>query len=129
MDDAHSPVWQRLKLKWLRPVMAWSHRHHPRSPEDLRETLSGGFHEARLSAAIEGVGGTPWFERVALLYYLWMRAAGTLLPARVRRLRLHAAVARTCMSADRLLLRSAWGRRNMIRLVWGFDKPPRAAAP
>jgi SAM-dependent methyltransferase len=129
MDDAHSPVWQGLKVRWLRPLMAWSHRHQPRSPEDLRETLSGGFREARLAAVIEGVGGTPWFERVALLYYLWMRAAGTLLPARVRRLRVHAAVARGCMWVDRLLLRSAWGRRNMIRLVWGFDKPPRAAAP
>jgi SAM-dependent methyltransferase len=128
MDDAHSPVWQELKLKWLRPLMRLSHRYQPRSPEDLRETLSGGFREPRLAAAIEAVGGEPWFERVALLYYVWMRAAGTLLPARVRRLRLHAVVARACMSADRLLLRSRWGRRNMIRLVWGFDKP-RAAVP
>jgi len=128
MDDAHSPVWQRLKLVWLRPLMRLSHRHEPRSPEDLRETLSGGFREPRLAAAIRAVGGEPWFARVALLYYLWMRAAGTLLPARVRRLRLHQLLARACMRADRLLLRSAWGRRNMIRLIWGFDKPRRTGA-
>ena len=127
MDDARSPVWQRLKLVWLRPLMRLSHRREPRSPEDLRETLSGGFREPRLASAIRRVGGEPWFERVALLYYVWMRAAGTLFPARVRRLRLHELVARACMRADRLLLRSQWGRRNMIRLIWGFDKPPRAA--
>jgi SAM-dependent methyltransferase len=128
MDDAQSPVWQRLKLGWLRPLMRFSHRREPRSPEDLRETLSGGFREARLAPAIRGVGGEPWFARVALLYYLWMRAAGILLPARARRLSLHRRVARACMAIDRLLLRSAWGRRNMIRLIWGFDKPPRTGA-
>jgi SAM-dependent methyltransferase len=128
MDDARSPVWQRLKLGWMRPLMHLSHRREPRSPEDLRETLSGGFREPRLAAAIRRVGGEPRFQRVALLYYLWMRAAGTLFPARVRRLRLHERVARACMGIDRLLLRSAWGRRNMIRLIWGFDKPRRAAA-
>jgi SAM-dependent methyltransferase len=126
MDDAHSPVWQRLKLGWLRPLMHYSHRHEPRSPEDLRETLSGGFREARLAACIRRVGGEPWFRRVALLYYVWMRAAGTLLPARLRRRRLHERVARACIGVDRLLLRSAWGRRNMIRLIWGFDKPQRS---
>jgi SAM-dependent methyltransferase len=123
MDDAHSPVWQRLKLVWLRPLMRFSHRREPRSPEDVRESLSGGFEEARLAEAIRRVGGRPWFERVALFYYLWMRAAGVLLPASIRRHRVHALVARACMRADRLLLRSRWGRRNMIRLVWGFDKP------
>lgn len=128
MDDAQSPLWQRLKLVWLRPLMHLSHRREPRSPEDLRETLSGGFREARLASAICRVGGEPWFERVALLYYVWMRAAGTLLPARVRRFRLHGLLARACMRVDRLLLRSAWGRRNMIRLIWGFDKPRRAEA-
>jgi SAM-dependent methyltransferase len=125
MDDAHSPVWQRLKLFWLRPLMRLSHRREPRSPEDLRETLGGGFREPRLATAIRGVGGEPWFERVALLYYVWMRAAGTLVPARLRRLRVHELVARACMRVDRLLLRSGWGRRNMVRLVWGFDKPLR----
>jgi SAM-dependent methyltransferase len=123
MDDAHSPLWQRLKLVWLRPLMRLSHRREPRSPEDLRETASGGFDEQRLAEAIGRVGGRPWFERVAFLYYLWMRAAGVLMPASVRRHRVHGLVARACMRVDRLLLRLSWGRRNMIRLVWGFDKP------
>jgi SAM-dependent methyltransferase len=123
MDDARSPAWQWLKLGWLRPLMRMSHRHEPRSPEDLRETLTGGFREPELEAAIRRVGGEPWFERVALLYYIWMRAAGTLLPAKVRRLRLHGLVARGCMRADKLLMTFEWGRRNMVRLVWGFDMP------
>jgi SAM-dependent methyltransferase len=126
MDDARSPAWQWLKLGWLHPLMRLSHRREPRSPEDLRETLAGGFREPELEAAIRGVGGEPWFERVALLYYIWMRAAGTLLPAKVRRFRVHRLVARGCMRADKLLMSSEWGRRNMVRLVWGFDMPPAA---
>lgn len=126
MDDARSPAWQWLKLGWLGPLMRLSHRREPRSPEDLRETLTGGFREPELEAAIRRVGGEPWFERVALLYYIWMRAAGTLLPAKVRRLRVHGLVARGCMRADKLLMTFEWGRRNMVRLVWGFDMPPAA---
>jgi SAM-dependent methyltransferase len=123
MDDAYSPLWQRLKLVWLRPLMRLSHRREPRSPEDIRETLSGGLDEQRLTEAICRVGGRPWFERVAFFYYLWMRAAGVLLPASVRRHRAHRLVARACLRVDRMLMRFSWGRRNMIRLVWGFDKP------
>jgi SAM-dependent methyltransferase len=124
MDDAHSPVWQGLKLGWMRPLMRWSHRHESRSPEDLRETFTGGFREARLAAAIRSAGGEPWFERVALLYYVWMRAAGVLFPASVRRLRCHRALARVCRRIDETLLLTAWGRRNMVRLIWGFRMPP-----
>jgi len=127
MDDAHSPAWQGLKLRWLRPLMRWSHRHEARSPEDLRETLSGGFQEPPLAAAIRSAGGEPWFERVALLYYVWMRAAGTLLPASVRRLRIHGLVARACRRLDELLMRTSWGRGNMVRLIWGFRKPDQPA--
>ena len=126
MGDARSPAWQWLKLGWLRPLMRLSHRWSPRSPEDLRETLSGGFREPELEVAIRRVGGEPWFERVAFLYYIWMRAAGTLLPAKVRRFRVHGLVARGCMRADKLLMSSEWGRRNMVRLVWGFDMPSAA---
>jgi SAM-dependent methyltransferase len=127
MDDAHSPAWQWLKLRWMRPLMRWSHRHEPRSPEDLRETLSGGFREARLTTAICSAGGEPWFERVALLYYVWMRAAGVLLPAGVRRVRAHHLAARACRRIDEALLRTAWGRRNMVRLIWGFRMPDQPA--
>jgi SAM-dependent methyltransferase len=42
MDNAYSPLWQRLKRGPLIPLMRLSHRREPRSPEDVRETLSGG---------------------------------------------------------------------------------------
>jgi SAM-dependent methyltransferase len=123
MDDAHSPAWQGIKLSWMRPLMRWSHQHEPRSPEDLRETLSGGFNEAQLAAAIRTTGGEPWFERVALLYYAWMRAAGILFPGRIRPFGAHRFVARVCRRIDEVLLRTAWGRRNMVRLIWGLRMP------
>lgn len=76
MDNAYSPIWQHLKLAWLRPLVRLSHRREPRSPEDARETMAGGFREERLAEVIRGVGGIPWFERVAYPAVTW-----SLLPA------------------------------------------------
>jgi len=56
-----------------------------------------------------------------------MRAAGVLLPAGVRRFGAHRLIARGCRRIDELLLHSAWGRRNMVRLIWGFSKPDQPA--
>ena len=35
----YGPLWQRSKQTWLRPMMLWSHRRNPRSPEDVRYTV------------------------------------------------------------------------------------------
>jgi SAM-dependent methyltransferase len=127
MDNAYSPLWQRLKLGSLRPLTRLSHRRDPRSPEDIRDTMAGGFREEDLGAIIRGVGGDPWFERVALLYYMWKRASVSLFRDALRIVPRHDAVSAACMRVDRFLCRFSWGRRNMIRLIWGFDKPvPRA---
>ena len=123
MDNAYSPLWQRLKLLWLRPLMRLSHRKEPRSPEDLRETMAGGFREERLAEAIRDVGGIPSFERVALLYYVWHRASVALFPEVVRVVPRHDLISTACMRADEFLSRFAWARKNLIRLIWGFDKP------
>jgi SAM-dependent methyltransferase len=123
MDNAYSPVWQWLKLGWLRPLMGLSHRREPRSPEDMRDTLSGGFREERLSEAIQHVGGDPWFERVAFLYYFWKRLSVSLFPEVFRIVPRHDLISAAMMGVDRFLMRFAWTRRNMIRLIWGFDKP------
>jgi SAM-dependent methyltransferase len=123
MDNAYAPIWQRLKLVWLRPLMWLSHRREPRSPEDLHDTMAGGFREERLAEVIERAGCDPWAERVAFLYYLWKRASVSLFPGAFRVIPRHDRVAQACLHTDRLLARFAWGRRNMIRLVWGFDKP------
>ncbi len=123
MDNAYSPLWQRLKLVWLRPLMRLSHRREPRSPEDVRETMAGGFREERLAEAIRAVGGIPFFERVALLYYVWHRASVALFPEVVRVVPRHDLIFTACMRADEFLSRFAWARKNMVRLIWGFDKP------
>jgi SAM-dependent methyltransferase len=130
MDNAYSPIWQHLKLVWLRPLMRLSHRREPRSPEDVRETMAGGFREERLAEVIRGVGGIPWFERFALFYYVWHRASVALFPEVARLLPRHDLISAACMRVDGFLSRFAWVRRNMIRLIWGFDKPrPSSAGP
>jgi SAM-dependent methyltransferase len=123
MDNAYSPVWQHVKLVWLRPLMRLSHRREPRSPEDVRETMAGGFREDRLAASIQAVGGIPRFERVAMIYYLWHRVSVALFPDVARFLPRLDLIADGCMRVDRFLSRFAWARKNMIRLIWGFDKP------
>lgn len=123
MDNAYSPIWQHLKLGSLRPLMRLSHRREPRSPEDVRDTIGGGFREERLSDVIHGAGGDPWFERVAFLYYFWKRLSVSLFPEVFRIVPRHDLISAIVMRADRFLLRFAWPRRNMIRLIWGFDKP------
>lgn len=123
MDNAYSPIWQWLKLGWLRPLMGLSHRREPRSPEDIRDTVGGGFREDRLSDAVRRVGGEPWFERIAFVYYFWKRASVSLFPEVLRVIPRHDMISAALMRIDRVLSRFGWGRRNMIRLIWGFDKP------
>jgi SAM-dependent methyltransferase len=123
MDNAYSPLWQRLKLGALRPLMRLSHRREPRSPEDLRDTLAGGFREEDLTQRIAAVGGTPWFERQALLSYMWHRASVALFPDELRFLSRHRSVERAFIVVDTHLARLGLVRKNLVRLIWGFDKP------
>jgi SAM-dependent methyltransferase len=123
VDNAYSPLWQRLKLGVLRPLMRISHRREPRSPEDMRETLEGGFREEDLARRINAVGGRPWFERQALFQYMWHRASVSLFPEELRRLRRRPGIDRTLIGIDERMARFAPVRRNLIRLIWGFDKP------
>jgi SAM-dependent methyltransferase len=123
MDNAYSPIWQYLKMNWLRPLMRLSHRREPRSPEDLRDTMAGGFREERLSSVIHVVGGEPRFERVAFLYYFWKRLSVSLFPEVFRIIPRHDLISAAMMGVDRFLMRFTWTRRNMIRLIWGFEKP------
>ncbi len=128
MDNAYSPLWQHVKLVWLRPLMWLSHRREPRSPEDLRDTVAGGLREGVLAARIRAAGGEPSFERVAFLYYYWKRASVSLFPGLFRRVPRHDLISHALKRIDLELARLRFVRRNMIRLVWGFDKPLDAAA-
>jgi SAM-dependent methyltransferase len=124
MDDGYGPLWQRAKLTLLRPMMRWSHRREPRSPEDLRHTMLGGFREQELEATIRSFGGEPFFERQGLLFYLWHRASMHVFPRRLRHLGDHRGIGRALTGIDEWLARYPAIRRNQLRLIWGWRRPP-----
>jgi SAM-dependent methyltransferase len=123
MDDAYAPLWQGSKQTWLRPLMRYTHRRNPVSPEDLRFTLGGGFREQDLAIRIRDAGGEPWFYRQSFLYYFWTRAADRLFPRRLARLGRNPRIATRIVALDERLSRFQLVQNNLIRLVWGFDKP------
>jgi SAM-dependent methyltransferase len=125
-DSAYSSLWQFAKRTVLRPLFAYSHRRLPRSPEDVRETMQGGFREAELAKQIRGLGADPWFERQGLTYYLWRRASLVLFPDRLEHLGEHPVVSRALISLDERLMRYRFAREQSMRLIWGLRKPESA---
>jgi ubiquinone/menaquinone biosynthesis C-methylase UbiE len=126
MDNRHSPAWQRAKEGVLRPLMSYFHRRGGISPEDLRATLSGWHREEDLHEMITAVGGKPFFERSSLFHYLFTRASERLPPQAVfSYLSSQAWLLRALIRLDKTLSRFERIRRNQIRLVWGFEIPPR----
>ena len=128
MDNAYSPAWQHVKLRWLRPLMRLSHRREPRSPEDVRETMAGGFREERLARSIRARRRSPVVRarRVPLLL-LAPGVGGAVSRGRARRAPPRPDSRPAACGPTDLLSRFGWARKNMIRLIWGFDKPRRAA--
>lgn len=122
MDDAYVPLWQLAKRVFLRPLLIYSHRRVPRSPEDVRHTMGGGFREDDLAASIRALGAEPWFERQGLAWYLWRRASLVLFPSRVRHLGEHPRVAGPLIALDERLGRHRFARALFIRLLWGLRK-------
>lgn len=124
MDDGYSPVWQFAKRAVLRPLMAYSHRLHPRSPEDQRETLQGGFREEQIVREVEAVGGAEaWFERLGFTFYFWRRASLVLFPPRWKQVGEHPRIAGPLIELDRRLARRPRMRRHLVRLLWGVRRP------
>lgn len=125
LDDAYSAGWQRAKLTMLRPLMAYSHRKHPRSPEDMEATMQGGFREEILAEEARRIGVELWSRRLLLVFYLWQRASMVLLPSRFRELRRHPRIAKPLIRFDEWLARKPRFQPHLIRLVWGIQKPLR----
>lgn len=124
LDDAHAPLWQAAKLTVLRPLMLFYHRLQEPSPEDLRFTFSGGFREERLASRILELGCEPWFERSGFVHYFVTRASERLPPQRLwSALVAHDALLAGLIRLDDQLGRFTTVQRNLIRLVWGLDKP------
>jgi SAM-dependent methyltransferase len=124
MDDGYSPVWQFAKRAVLRPVMAYSHRRYPRSPEDQRETLQGGFREEDIVREVRSAGADAeaWFQRLGFTYYFWRRASLVLFPPRWRSLGEHPRIAGPLIELDRRLARRPRMRRHLVRLLWGVRR-------
>ncbi len=128
MDDAFSPLWQWSKRTWLRPLMRYFHRLEPVSPEDRRFTLAGGFREEQLATRIRALGAEPYFERSGFVHYFVTRASERLPPQRLWKAIVgHERVLRALIAVDDSLGRRRLMRNNLIRLVWGFDKPAQAS--
>lgn len=122
-DDAYSPLWHTLKTSWLASLRRKSHQRSGISPEDLKFSEKGGFHETDLALLIQEAGAIPWFKRCSLIQYLLHRGAGKLLcPSFGDQIR-HGKLARICCAVDTFLAgRSQWYAKNQVRLVWGFTK-------
>jgi ubiquinone/menaquinone biosynthesis C-methylase UbiE len=123
LDNAYAPAWHWAKQTVLKPLMLHTHRRQPISPEDLRFTMSGGFHIEELERQVRAVGGRAWFRRQGLFYYLWTRAADRLPAARLGRFRDNVAITRALIALDDWLSRFELVRRNLIILYWGLEKP------
>jgi ubiquinone/menaquinone biosynthesis C-methylase UbiE len=122
MDDAYAPLWHYAKQTVLRPLMKYSHKKSGISPEDYRFSMSGGFREKSLSKLIREIGGQPWFRRTAFLQYIWNRGSEKLLGRRACRATGNPAIAHTLRAVDDVFARLPFINKNLIRLVWGFDK-------
>jgi SAM-dependent methyltransferase len=131
MDDAYAPLWYYSKTTLLYPLMKYTHWRHGISGEDLRATMEGGYRPHQLSSTIFGLGGQPFHVRRSFVQYLWSRAAIKLLPQSLQKLVLAPRIGRSLDRIDRAMSRFGWYRANLIRLVWGFEKPvdARAADP
>jgi SAM-dependent methyltransferase len=122
-DDAYSSGWQRAKRTVLRPLLAYSHRKHPRSPEDVEATMRGGFREEVLAEEASRVGVELWSRRLLLTFYLWHRASMVLLPDRFLAYRRHPRIAGPLIRLDEWLARKPRVQPHLVRLVWGIQKP------
>jgi ubiquinone/menaquinone biosynthesis C-methylase UbiE len=122
MDDAYAPLWHWAKQTVLRPLMKYSHKTTGISPEDYRFSMSGGFREKKLAELIRKQGGYPWFRRTAFLQYVWYRGSEKLLHGRARRIATNATISRMLHAIDNTCAHLPVLNKNLIRLVWGFNK-------
>ena len=122
MDDAYSPIWHFSKQTWLKPLMKKSHVKTGISPEDYRFSMSGGFREEKLTEIIERIGGKPYFKRTAFLGYLISRGAEKLLPSSIVNGVKTGHIHKLSLGIDNFMGKFAFYKKNLIRLVWGFEK-------
>jgi SAM-dependent methyltransferase len=122
-DHGYSPLWQRLKMSVLRPVMKAAHWLHGISPEDRRATYAGGYREQQMTALAAAHGFTgAWFERTTLFQYLLVNGVGKLLGWE-RPMWCYRIPGRVGGWLDRLVTARVDAlKRSRVEMVWGFAK-------
>lgn len=122
-DQADSPVWGFLKRTVLRPFRIYSYWKHPRSPEDIRANVRGGFNRTNLLKHMSAHKFRKlYFERKWFFLAIGLRHIGKEVGWNKRAMR----IARPIFHLLRLLdVLSTWCHRiaeNRLILIWGFEK-------
>lgn len=124
LDGAYSPIWQGLKASVFWPLKKLSHWRHPRSPEDQRATIQGGYKEEDLTALAKELGFVePGYDRVSFFHYILTHGLGCVFGWGVPEV-FFRIVGYGGRFLDRAL--TSWIgplARSRIEIVWGFGKP------
>lgn len=121
LDEAYSPIWQFTKNTFLKPLQLYSHIKTGISPEDLRATKKGGYRKSEMTQIMQKVGFTKLlFERVSFFQHLWRRGIIKLFGGSDYLIRKGTPI---MTGLDNFLtIKFHFMKRNLIRLVWGFNK-------
>jgi len=124
LDGAYSPIWQFAKATFLRPLQLYTHKKIGLSPEDLRVTERGGYREDELIELKHKFEFTKLlFRRISFFQHLFTRGVGKLLGYEHYLIRKEAPFVMFLKRLDDYLARkSQLMQKNLLKLVWGFDK-------
>lgn len=122
LDDAYSPLWVFIKNSVLKPLQRYSHKKAGISPADLVATKKGGYkkeelHQIMLDFRFEEI----IFDRISFFLYLWKRGVTKLLGKNNSLIFRKGTPVMTKL--DKFITkRTHLMERNLLRLIWGFDK-------
>lgn len=121
LDTAYSPIWQFMKKTFLRPLQLYSHRKTGISPADLKATKKGGYTKDEIIQLKDKFKFTELiYKRVSFFNRLFNRG---LTKCREDNYYLISKGTPIMLTIDNYLTnKSSLMRRNLIVLVWGFDK-------
>jgi SAM-dependent methyltransferase len=123
-DGAYSPIWQFAKATFLRPLQIYTHKTRGVSPQDFKATRRGGYREEEVAQLMDTVGFTSMeYRRQSFFLPLFIRGVGKLLSYQNGLIQIGSPVVRALARLDETLAkRSRLFQRNLLSLVWGFDK-------
>ena len=124
IDDAYSPIWEFTKNTLLKPLQLYIHNKRGISPEDLRATQRGGYRREELIELMHKFGFTKLvFIRVSFFQHLFRRGIGKLLGYDHYLIRNNTPIMKvTKWLDDNFAKKNNLMQKNLIKLVWGFNK-------